>query len=184
MKVIRLSLFLVPLFLVWLAGFGLFIYRIPQDVTDNTTLTDAIVVLTGRKGRVQLGFHLIQQGLAKKLFISGVHPTVKLPALLNQQHLEGLDYPHDLGTNLGYQAQNTRGNALETQQWVYQNHIKSVRLVTSNYHMIRSLMLFRRQLPNTFIIAHPIIEKQEWSWQSLATLGSEYHKFLRDLIFK
>ncbi len=165
---------------LWLGGFGIFIYQIPSEVKDWTTSTDGIVVLTGRKGRIQLGFQLVQQGLGKKLLITGVHPTVKMPLLLSRQKVEGEIGP-DISAQLGYKAQNTYGNAKETAQWVVEQDIHSIRLVTTNYHMRRSLIHFKRYLPSsTLIIPHPIIEELKWDLKTLSLLWTEYHKFLRD----
>ncbi len=172
------------LLLIWLAGFGVFLESIPQKIDDPNTPTDAIVVLTGSKGRVQLGFQLIRQGLAKKLFISGVHPDVKLPELLSHQYSKEVqDTWNDSKTDLGYQAQNTRGNAKEAQAWIQQNQIHSIRLVTHDYHIKRSMMLFRRQMPGITLIPHPFFEKKNWSIKTLLSFWGEYHKFLRDFIF-
>jgi len=168
---------------LWLGGFLLFVSKIPQEVSDTTTPTDGIVVLTGRKGRVQLGFQLIQQGLGKKLLISGVHPTVKMPTLLSRQHVEVLNPSPETSTELGYQAKNTLGNAKEAVLWVEQNQIQSLRLVTTNYHMIRSLLHFQYYLPASIhVIPHPIIEKPEWNLKTLVLLIGEFHKLLRDYV--
>jgi uncharacterized SAM-binding protein YcdF (DUF218 family) len=167
---------------LWLGGFGIFIYQIPHEVNDKTTSTDGIVVLTGRKGRVQLGFQLIQQGLGKKLFITGVHPTVKMPLLLSRQKVEG-ELRSDIPAQLGYKAQNTYGNAKETAQWIAEQNIYSIRLVTTNYHIRRSLFHFKRYLPaSTLIIPHPIEEELKWDLKTFSLLWSEYHKLLRDYV--
>lgn len=179
----RGGLWIFAFFTLWLGGFLVFGGKIPQKVSDTTTPTDGIVVLTGRKGRVQLGFQLIQQGLGKKLLISGVHPTVKMPILLSRQHVDILNPSPETSTDLGYQAKNTSGNAKEAALWVEQNHIQSLRLITTNYHMRRSLLHFHHYLPSSvLIIPHPIIEKPEWNLRTLALLIGEYHKFLRDYV--
>ncbi|RZI47060.1 YdcF family protein [Candidatus Finniella inopinata] len=173
----------VGFLILWLGGFLVFVYNIPRTVSDTTTTTDGIVVLTGRKGRVQLGFQLVQQGLGRKLLISGVHPAVKMSALLNHQHVEALDSTAGTSAELGYQAKNTLGNAKEAALWVEQNHIQSLRLVTTNYHMIRSLLHFRYYLPASLIILpHPIMEKKAGNTETVILLIGEYHKFLRDYV--
>jgi len=37
--------------------------------------------------------------------------------------------------DLGYEAKNTRGNAVEVAKWVRDHQYKSIRLVTANYHI-------------------------------------------------
>ena len=46
---------------------------------------------------------------------------------------------------------NTNGNAIEAKQWIEQNGIKTITLVTANYHMPRSLLEFKKALPNTYL---------------------------------
>lgn len=175
--------FLTLSFFLWLSGFGLFIYQIPHQVNDRETLTDGIIVLTGRKGRVQLGFDLVQKGLGKKLLITGVHPTVKMSTLLSGQKVERDPLKFSILPYLGYKAQNTRGNAQEAAEWVKEHNIQSIRLVTTNYHMKRSLLHFRQYLPSTtLIIPHPIEESLKKDMKTFRLLWTEYHKFLRDYI--
>ena len=64
-----------------------------------------------------------------------------------------------------------------------QNDIKSIRLVTSNYHMPRSIEEFYFQNPDMKIIVHPVysdfVAKEWWkSARSFYLIASEYNKFL------
>ncbi len=176
-KIRLLFLTLSSALIVWIVGFIIFLEVLPEQAADQTTPTDAIVVLTGGKGRVQLGFSLIQQGLGKKLFISGVNPKVNMPALIELQKVQ-------LGTatlpeaRLGYKAQNTVGNAEETASWAHEQNIQSMRLVTANYHIWRSMLEFSKALPGVKIIPHPVAEKYQLTWKNLSLLLSEYNKFL------
>ena len=43
---------------------------------------------------------------------------------------------------LGRKAKNTIENAIETEEWIRKNNIKSIRLVTSSYHIPRSMQEF------------------------------------------
>ena len=175
--------FLTILLSLWLSGFGFFIYQIPCNTNDNTILTDGIIVLTGRKGRVQLGFDLIQKGLGKKLFITGVHPTVKMSTLLSGQQIEKNPLKFNIVPYLGYKARNTYENAQEAAEWIKEHDIQSIRLVTTNYHMKRSLFHFQQCLSSTIlIIPHPIAEHLEWNIKTFNLLWTEYHKLLRDYL--
>ena len=85
---------------------------------------------------------------------------------------------------LGYAADNTAGNARETAEWLDTVRGRSLRLVTANYHMPRSLLEFRQALPEVEIIAHPVFPKvfqqRRW-WQSRASallVVSEFTKYL------
>ncbi|MDB5410368.1 MAG: hypothetical protein JWL84_5280 [Rhodospirillales bacterium] len=167
---------------MWLAGLVWFADSIPDQVADPETVTDAIVVLTGGSQRLNSGLELLAAGKAKKLFVSGVHQGVELAELLRVQH-----HPEDWITcciTLGHAADNTLGNALETAAWMKQEKFRSLRLVTAGYHMRRSLLEFRRAMPEIQIIAHPVFPEQVkqaywWAWPGTAALiVGEYHKYV------
>ncbi len=85
---------------------------------------------------------------------------------------------------LGYEADNTRGNAIETAAWMKQQGYGSLRLVTATYHMPRSLLELRRVMPGIEIVPHPVFTetfKREdwWLWPGSSTLLiTEYTKYL------
>ena len=171
---------------IWLGGFLAFASAIPPQVRDPDRPVDAIVVLTGGDVRLAEGFALLDRGIGKKMLISGVADGVKLPALL--QTLNGSPQPKqetlDCCVTLGYDARSTEGNARESVRWLTENGFKSVRLVTANYHMNRSLLEFRRALPGIEIIPHPVFPRQlqEPYWfarpGTMFLLFNEYHKYL------
>ena len=123
---------------------------------------DAIVVLTGGDVRLAEGFALLDRGLAKKLLISGVSNGVDMPALL--QTLNGTPQPTqavlDCCVTLGYDARSTEGNARESLRWLGDNNFTTIRLVTANYHMNRSLLEFRRVMPQITVIPNPVFPRQ------------------------
>ncbi|HKW52404.1 MAG TPA: YdcF family protein [Stellaceae bacterium] len=170
------------LFLLWLAGLAWFARSIPDEVRDPTTDTDAIVVLTGGSLRVQSGIALLNAGKAKKLFVSGVHHGTDVLALLRAEHQPPDKVPCCIA--LGYDADNTLGNAQETAAWMREEGFHSLRLVTASYHMPRSLLEFSRAMPEVRIIPHPVFPervKQErwWAWPGTASLiVAEYEKYL------
>lgn len=178
----RISVLLVLLLGFWLGGLAWFAGELPREVADPTAKSDAIVVLTGGSGRLRQGLDLLAQGQAKKLFVSGVYHGVEVRELLAIVQ----DSPQELEccVALGYEADNTRGNAIETAQWIREQGYGSLRLVTASYHMPRSLLEFRKAMPKTEIIAHPVFSenyRQEdwWRWPGSASLLiSEYSKYL------
>ena len=166
----------------WIGGFIWFVQNIPRETPSDPAPTDAIVVLTGGSGRLPAGIELLAEGHAKKLFVSGVYGGVDLGALLRLSQRE----PRSLECciSLGYQAGNTHGNAEETARWMVQQGYESLRLVTANYHMRRSLLEFRRKMPWAVVRPHPVhpdrIEFENW-WRSPPTarlLMAEYTKYL------
>jgi uncharacterized SAM-binding protein YcdF (DUF218 family) len=158
-------------------GLGIFWILLPKAPADIHTSTDGVVVLTGGSGRVQLGFSLIEQGLGKKLLISGVNPTVKMNTLFAVQKTPPKDSVKDV-TDLGYEAENTQGNAQEAARWAQAENIKSLRLVTSSYHIPRSIWEFSKLMPNVSIIPHPITHTAKTAKKTLYFLVREYHKFV------
>ena len=171
---------------VWLAGLVWFATQLPASITNGTQKTDAIIVLTGGRGRVHQGLELLSQKRAKKLFISGVYRGIDVKELLRVSRQS----PEELAccVSLGYQADDTRGNAVETAAWMRDQNLGSLRLVTSAYHMPRSLLEFRRAMPDITIVPHPVLPEQNqpegWKrWPGKAGLiVSEFSKYLVALI--
>lgn len=179
--VVGLSL-LGSLLCVWLAGFVWFATNLQKVAAQPERRTDAIVVLTGGSGRLRQGLELLSEQKADKLFVSGVYRGVEVQELLaiSQQSPDELE----CCVFLGYEADNTRGNATETAAWMREQGFTSLRLVTAIYHMPRSLLEFRRVMPDIEIIPHPAISRNfrqdDW-WLSLGSTGllaTEYAKFL------
>ncbi|MEQ9815415.1 MAG: YdcF family protein [Azospirillaceae bacterium] len=178
----HLAAALVVTIVAWLGGFVWFaqsavVYRAPPD-----TATDAIVVLTGGRERVATGLELLEAGAAPRLFISGVHQEVTVADLLELN--PGISPSAAAAVTLGRLATTTAGNAVETADWVADEGIASIRLVTSAYHMPRALSQFRRYLDGLAIVPHPVdsdrVRMDEWwSWPGTASLlFSEYNKYL------
>lgn len=162
--------------LVWFAG------SIPRTVADPDRETDAIVVLTGGSLRLETGFELLSRRLAKKLFVSGVRRGVQIEELLRVTGLTAEDM--ECCITLGYKAGDTGENARESASWLKANDIRSIRLVTSGYHMPRSLLEFSGTVPAVEIVPHPVFAEHvmldEW-WRRPGTAGlvmAEYNKYL------
>ena len=178
---VRLSALALLLILAWFAGLIWFAQTIPTTITDPDSPTDAIVVLTGGSLRLEHGLDLLVAGRAKKLFVSGVHQGVATSDLLRVSH----QVPSWVTCciELGHDADSTLGNAIETAAWMRHEGYGSLRLVTSSYHMRRSLFEFSRVMPEARIIAHPVFPeriKSHW-WSSASTVGlivNEYTKYL------
>jgi|AraplaMF_Col_mMF_1032025.scaffolds.fasta_scaffold00140_62 uncharacterized SAM-binding protein YcdF (DUF218 family) len=175
---------------LWLIGLLGFIAVIPGQASkiDTESKTDAIIVLTGGGDRLAEGFRLLDRGLAKRLLISGVAPGVTLPQLIDRlgDQRESVPSAEELGccVTLGYEAESTVGNADESAEWLRSNGAKSVRLVTANYHMLRSLLEFRRKVPDVSVVPNPVFpgEVRDRHWfvkpRTLVLLINEYHKYL------
>src|SRR5260370_9949066 len=96
---------------------------------DLSTPTDAIVVLTGGRLRLETGLQLFAAGRAKKLFVSGVNQRVDRGELLRT--LGPIGQRAVCCIALGHEADNTLGNARETAAWIQEAGYRSLRLVTT-----------------------------------------------------
>jgi len=166
----------------WALGFLWFVSTLPSRVEDSTSRTDVIVVLTGGSERLATGLNLLRDGVADRLFISGVHRGVDVDDILKVGH--GHRPELAAAIELGYAADDTVGNAAETARWVIRHDIRALRLVTGAYHMPRSLVEFHRALPDVTIIPHPVFpegvkSREWWRWPGTAALlATEYSKYL------
>lgn len=168
------------------SGYLWFAANLPTEPADPGRETDAIVVLTGGSRRVEVGLQLLADRRAPRLFVSGVSRGVERADILRAA-------PGAVGVPagaiaLGYGATDTIGNAVESAHWMRLNGLRSLRLVTATYHMRRSLLEFRRAMPEVELIAHPVLPdsfKHESWWRhpgSAALIASEYAKFLAAML--
>ena len=181
-RIRRLTVLTVLLALAYGIGFLWFASQMPTQTGSDARSTDAIVVLTGGSDRLGVALDLLSADRGQKLFVSGVYRGVDVRQLLDlSQHS-----PEDLSccVVLGYEADNTRGNAVETAAWMEEQGFTSLRLVTATYHMPRSLLEFRRLMPDIEIIPHPVFPEHFksddwWLWPgSSLLLITEYTKYL------
>ena len=182
----KIFLCLVGMCLVWLAGLMAFVNDIPRE-KSTPPYVDAIVILTGGKGRMEAGLQYLFEKHGQMLFISGVGSGTKLRDLLGNLPptlRENISTVSPSLIDLGHDAENTIGNAEETKEWITRNHIESIILVTSNYHMPRALLEFSKTIPQVKITPAPVFPEDfslnNW-WEtpeSRDLILSEYHKFL------
>lgn len=178
---LRLSLVIVIGGSLWFVGLILFTRLIPSLPLDTTSSTEGIVIFTGGETRLRVALNLFEQQKGKYLLISGVNPDSNLSELVAQM-------PFKERITLGYDALDTTGNAEETEAWVKKNHIETLRLITSNYHMPRSLFELRHLLSHVQILPHPVVGerflKDRW-WidaSALKVMVHEYNKYLFSLM--
>ena len=175
----------VTTMLLWVVGLLWFVHS-SLSMASDPSRTDAIVVLTGGRLRLEAGLDLLGAGRAQKLFVSGVNPHVDRIELMRVAgHADDEDLNRIV---IGHDADNTLGNARETAGWMQQEGYSSLRLVTSWYHMQRSLLEFQRAMPQTRIVAEPVFaghEGEAWSgWIDIGMLTvSEYDKYLATLVW-
>lgn len=170
---------LLTLGLLWAVGWMWFAASVvsmkPYSVSSKA---DAIIVLTGGDKRVNEGLDLLANGSGKLLLVSGVNEKVKTEELIALW--KGDREKVLCCITLGYAASDTASNAKETEDWIKTRSVKSIRLVTSNYHMARSLLMFRKRMPDLVIYTHPVVpdDFQPWGRQFWVLTFSEYNKWL------
>jgi uncharacterized SAM-binding protein YcdF (DUF218 family) len=150
--------------------------------SDKQVNTEAIIVLTGGSNRIDTGLELLKINSSKRLFITGVNSNIakvidvlkifsSLPLALQSQ------------IEFGQKATNTFENVLEVKEWLELNKVNSITLVTSSYHIPRSLLIFKDGLPGIGLEAYPVFsnrfKNQDW-WKdkkSIIFFLKEYTKY-------
>lgn len=157
--------------LAYLLGFVVFMLSLGSPL-PAARVTDAIVVPTGGPGRIDRGIALIEAKAAKRMLVSGVAPTVRPIELAVTYSTPPALFACCI--DLGQQAFDTRSNGDETALWVSERGYRSVRLVTSDWHMARARLELTNALgPDVEVIADPVPTNAR-----LATLVSEYSKLI------
>jgi uncharacterized SAM-binding protein YcdF (DUF218 family) len=179
-RLIVLAIFAVAF--AFVAGFLWFVASVPTEEVSIDRPADGIVVLTGGASRIADAIELLAAGRGKRLLISGVHPTTSSRELARLSPAYGRWMA--CCVDLGHAAINTTGNAVETKQWVTDRGFRSVIVVTSNYHMPRTMAELRRRLPDVALVPFPVVTdkmRDEAWWSSPPTaklLFSEYLKYI------
>ena len=182
----RLATLVIALFCLWLGGFLYFVQHLPNQVEDTVSVTDAIVVLTGGAERLDAGLRLLIAEKAKRLLVSGVDRATTLQTLESRSPAATAKFA--CCVDIGHEATDTTGNALEAALWTEKGGYTSLRLVTASYHMPRSLLLFRNNLAGIEVIANPVfpapVRIDAW-WRNPGTaklLAVEFNKYLFSLV--
>lgn len=167
---------------VFLIGFVVFADSIERGPPENAQNADGIVALTGGRARIGEAVKLLAEGKAKRLLITGVHPTTTKDKLRDLVH--GDEALFACCVDLDRRALNTSGNAVETRRWARSKGFKSLIVVTSSYHMPRTLVELQRVLPRVQFYPYPVVAPDfpidRWwgSSDALKILFSEYVKYI------
>ncbi len=163
-------------------GFILFAAVVMREQAPFAGKADGIIVLTGGDFRIGEGARLLQEGRAGLMLISGVNAKTSRDDLIKLSGLPSATF--DCCVELGYAAQDTEGNAVEARTWVNGRGLTRLIIVTSSYHMPRSLAELAIALPEAQLIPHSVVPLKFrspawWLHPSAARLLlSEYVKFL------
>ena len=159
----RLIILLALLFCAYTAYvFNDFIEDI-HSVCSTDDMAEAVVVLTGGKGRVEAGLDLLEKGRGNSLIITGVHEDSSLDAIFTNKiakHLRGRII-------LEKKAKSTYENAIEVRRILDSTNRRSMILITSGYHMVRARYIFSRVMPkgikvSTYAVATSNFDEERW----------------------
>ncbi len=142
---------------------------------------DAIVVLTGEESRIHSAIDLLEARYGKRLLISGVSNNVSDKAVLRAYAPETANAYCCI--DMDRLALDTKGNAKNTAEWAELHGFKRVIVVTSSYHMPRSLEHLRHKMPAVDLIPAQVIPadlkgKSPLSMMVTPKVIIEYGKFL------
>ena len=156
--------------ILWSLGFVIFMLTLAKPL--GPSMTDGIVVPTGGPGRIDRGLALLADHQAKRMLVSGVGPQVRPIDLADEYHVSPRLFACCI--DLGAEAIDTRSNGEETAAWVRRHGYKSVRLVTSDWHMARAKLELMKALgPGVKVLADGVPSSPR-----LGLLLREYHKYL------
>jgi uncharacterized SAM-binding protein YcdF (DUF218 family) len=158
--------------LLYALGFVLFAFTLGKPAPATAAATDAAVVLTGGKGRLEHAVDVLRQGKAKRLLVSGTDPLVTKADIVRR--LGGSQKLIQCCVDLGSESVDTRSNAEETGRWLAQHHFRSFRLITSDWHMRRARYEFRKVLASKYQIVPDAVRTEP----SFLTLFGEYNKYV------
>jgi len=160
------------LLLVYALGFVLFAFTLGKPAPATTPATDAAVVLTGGPGRIEHAIDVVKQHKARRLLVAGVDPSVTKPDLARR--IPGSRSWLACCVDLGSESVDTRSNAEEAGRWLARHNYKSVRLITSDWHMRRARYEFEKGLGDKYQLTTDAIRTEP----TFLTLYGEYNKYL------
>ncbi len=171
---------LLALAALWLAGLFAFTAWVWEATPpDKPPHTDGIVALTGGDNRVSAALGLLADQAAPLMLISGAGRGTYLGDFTADDKAAATRYASAI--TLGHKAASTRGNAVEVADWVSRHNIRSLLVVTANYHMPRAMLELADRLPAVTLVAYPVRPPAMHHLGSPSTwrlLAAEYSKYL------
>lgn len=170
------KLFFLLLFvcIVWAFGFASYLSRV-QAFQPPAEAADGIVVLTGGPGRIDTGIEALVNGQGKKLLISGANRALDGIMILDTVGVDaGL---RECCVDLDQRATDTVGNVRESVAWAEANGYRSLIVISADFHLPRSLLLFSSYRGQVEVVPWPV----RTPLQPLSLI-SEYNKYLLTLV--
>lgn len=170
--------------LIWLVGLFAFADRVRGFTpAPEPARADGIVALTGPSAeRVNVAIRLLEQDKGDRVLISGVNREVRRQEL--RELTPGSNRLFNCCVDLGFEAETTNGNAQEIAAWARARGYDSLIVVTSDYHMPRSILELRSAAPDLeltpYAVSTPSLDNSRW-WRAAVTarrMTLEYVKYL------
>ena len=170
---------------LWGVGLLAFAARVAHSTPPvEPPRAEGIVVLTGGSSqRIEAAMHLLRQGEGRRMLVSGVNRDATRADIRRVARAVAAPV-YDCCVDLGFEAEDTVGNARETASWVKARGYDDLIVVTADYHMPRALLELRSALPNTTLIPYPVVTSElnahAW-WRSqhdARRMTLEYSKYL------
>jgi uncharacterized SAM-binding protein YcdF (DUF218 family) len=181
MKSAALLLIVIAL---WTAGLMAFASRV-DDLTPppDPPVSDAVVALTGAStARLTAAVHLLEIGKARRMLISGVNQKVSRADIRGVTKATRRFY--DCCVDLGFRATSTVGNARESADWAKAHNVRSLIVVTSDFHIPRAMLELRAAMPDVALTPYAVkseeVDAGAW-WRngdSARRMAVEYCKYL------
>ena len=139
----KLQIFFFIIFVIALVffsfGFVSFFSQIKNYNVTNNLNPQGIAVLTGGKGRIAKGIEVFKNNPESYLIISGVDKKVAIEDIL----------PKDFLVNpkifIDKKSETTIDNVNEIVNWSLKNKISDVIVITSDYHMPRTMLILKKK---------------------------------------
>ena len=153
----------------------------PSQKSDSV----GIIVLTGGKNRIEKGLDLLSKGYGNKLLISGVFMPTEIEAKFSLEKEKNELFK--CCVFFDEKSKNTLENSQEVDKWLSENEeIKSIILVSSYYHLPRSIMIFEKKInSNVKIYPKPAIQNINFRNQfffHIRLIISEYLKVIYTIV--
>ena len=187
-KIFSFFLFsLIAGFLWWnLLLFNTFPKKVYVNSPNQISGIVGIVVLTGGKNRIEKGVDLLSKGYGDKLLISGVFMSSEIEEKFSLEKEKNELFK--CCVFFDQKSKNTLENAQEVAKWLNENKdIKSIILVSSYYHLPRSIMIIKKKITSDVKI-YPVPATQNKNFRNqfffhLRLILSEYFKVLYTIMF-
>jgi uncharacterized SAM-binding protein YcdF (DUF218 family) len=175
---------LLIILMIWTVGLLAFATRIDAFTPAvEPPPADGIVALTGvSTDRIREAMKLLEEGKGQRLLISGVNPKATRGEI--RMVAKAARRVFDCCVDLGFEAADTVGNAREIAAWVRAKNYATLIVVTSDYHMPRSLLELRASIPQVILTPYAVrtdeLDAKHW-WrtaESARRMIKEYNKYL------